>query len=161
AGSASWVNARVQDHLKAGDYASTDAKSQATLLFRDGMRLDMNYNTDVIIKDAKDVHLSAGELYERVPPGKGPRNVNTGTAVASVEGTKFDVKVVGTKTVVTVVEHKVRFYNKYGSVVVQANQQSTADANHAPTAPKNVDASKVVSWSGSSGYSPQLSFPPH
>ena len=84
-GSSRWVNARVQDHLRAGDYASTDARSQATLLFRDGMRLDMNHNTDVIVKDAKDVHLSTGELYERVPSGLGKRNVNTGNAVASVE----------------------------------------------------------------------------
>ncbi len=160
-GGANWVQAVVQAHLNTGDYASTDAKSQATLLFKDGMRLDMNHNTDVIVKDSKDLHLSAGEVYEQVPTGKGKTNVNTGTAVASVEGTKFDVQVIGNKTILTVIEHKVRLSNKYGSVLVKANQQSIVAGDHAPTPPTTVDASKVVRWASGTAYSPQLAFPPY
>ncbi len=169
AGSSKWRAAHLRAHLNGGDYANTDAKSSATLLFRDGMRLDMNHNTDVIVRNPKDVHISAGELYERVPAGKGKRNVNTGNAVASVEGTKFDVKVeivtVGgrrvLKTTLTVVEHKVRFHNRYGTVLVRDNQQSVVLGDRAPTPPVTVDARAVVRWARTVGYSPQLAYAPH
>src|SRR5579871_5117307 len=149
---ARWTSSYVGAALFDEELVQTGDRERAVLLFRDGLVANINSNTEVRVKDPRHVHLTAGEIFEQVVTGKGKREVDTGAAVASVEGTKFDVQVHGNVTILTVVQHTVRFSNKYGSVVVQQDQQSTATTTSAPTPPVTVDARKVVAWAGSSGW---------
>ncbi len=132
-----------------GNYQALTGQAQlASLAARDGTLIDLNSNTDVLIKDPLHATLTGGELFLAVVHGATSHLVQAGTAVAATKGTRFDVRYT-TKSrtfVVTVLEGRVQVTNRGKSTLVRAGQQATVVANQPPSAPKNVNVGKVVSW---------------
>ncbi len=135
-------------------YHGLTGKGQyASLGLRDGTLVDLNADTDVLIRDPLHVTLSKGELFLEVVHGGVSHQVQVGSAVVATKGTRLDVKVdAKTKaTVVTVVEGQVLVSNRKVSgstanVLVGAGQQSTVLGSKPPSPPKPVDLNKLLSW---------------
>jgi len=108
------------------------------------------------------VELSAGQAeFEVVHETARPFRVMAGPADIVDVGTKFDVRLTGASTVVTVVEGRVSVgraaANAGGSgplrggsgpqaVLLGANQQLTVSGSAWPTSPTTVDAERATSW---------------
>ena len=138
----------VGSDLQANYHALTGRAQLASLAMRDGTLIDLNSNTDVLIKDPLHTTISGGELFLSVVHGAASHQVQAGTAVAATKGTRFDVRY-NAKTrsfVVTVVEGRVQVTNGKKSTLVNAGQQTTVVANRPPSPPKKVDLRAVVKW---------------
>ena len=129
-------------------HALTGKAQYASLGLRDGTLVDLNANTDVLIKDPLHATLAKGELFLEVVHGAASHQVQVGTAVAATKGTRLDVKVdPRTKAaVVTVIEGQVQVSNKGAPVLVGAGQQSTVPLNRPPSPPKPVNLNTVLAW---------------
>lgn len=138
----------VGSDLLANYHALTGQKQLASLQARDGTLVDLNSNTDVLIKDPLHTTINGGELFLAVVHGTSSHQVQAGTALAATRGTRFDVQynAHSKKFVVTVIEGRVQVTNAKKSTFVSAGQQTTVVGNKAPSAPKNVDVRKVVAW---------------
>ncbi len=138
----------VGSDLLANYHALTGRAQLASLETRDGTLLDLNSNTDVLIKDPLHTTINGGELFLAVVHGATSHQVQAGTALAATKGTRFDVRynAKSRSFVVTVVEGRVQVTNQKRSTLVSAGQQTTVVANRAPTAPTNVDVRRVVAW---------------
>ena len=131
------------------DYHALTARAQlASLALRDGTLVDLNSNTDVLIKDPLHTQLNRGELFLEVVHGSTSHQVQAGTAVAATKGTRLDVRYApGSRTaVVTVIEGRVLVTNHGKSTLVGAGQQTIIVGNRPPSAPKPVDVRTVVGW---------------
>lgn len=131
------------------DYHALTANAQlATLGLRDGTLIDLNTDTDVLIKDPLHSTLNGGELFLAVVHGAASHQVQAGTAVAATKGTRFDVRyTVKTRTVVvTVLEGRVQVTNNKQSALVPAGQQTTVVGNQPPSKPKKVNVAALLSW---------------
>jgi len=129
-------------------HAMTGKAQYASLGLRDGTLVDLNADTDVLIKDALHTTLAKGELFLEVVHGAASHQVQVGTAVAATKGTRLDVKVdPRTKvSVVTVIEGQVRVSNKGATELVGASQQSTIPLNRPPSPPKLVNLNTTLAW---------------
>lgn len=131
------------------DYHALTARAQlASLGMRDGTVLDLDSNTDVLIKDPLHDTINSGELFLEVAHGATSHQVQAGSAVAATKGTRFDVRF-NPKThtfVVTVIEGRVLVTNAKKATLVGAGQQTTVVGAHPPAKPKNVDVRAVVIW---------------
>src|SRR5260370_26098355 len=107
-------------------HAVTSNGQFASLGLRDGTLVDLNANTDVVIKDPLHATLNKGELFLEVWHGDtSSHQIQVGTAVAATKGTRLDVRYNPTTKIatVTVVEGRVQVSNKGKSVLVRAGQQ--------------------------------------
>jgi len=142
------VKGRVGTDLQGRYQALTGARQYASLSLRDGSLVDLNANTDVMIKDPLHLILSSGELFLEVVHGAVSHQVQVGTAVAATKGTRLDVRVnraTGT-AVVTVIEGRVQVSNRGRTVVVGAGTQTVVVRNRPPTPPQPVNLSGILSW---------------
>ncbi len=130
-------------------HAATAARQFASLGLRDGTLVDLNSQTDVMIRDPLHMTLSKGELFLEIVHGDvQPHVIQVGSAVAATHGTRLDVRLdrATRVTVVTVFDGLVRVSNKGATVSVGAGQQSTIPANASPGAPAPANLSTIAAW---------------
>ena len=150
--------------LALGRLVTTDAQPQEILL--GGMhRVVMNRNTIATIAAAPvlgrgdapgdrkapyEIQLAQGELYVEVVPGH-PFTVRTANARLDITGTKFDVRVEGDKTELTLLKGSVRFSaldRPREALIVAAGCASAIVGRRAPSTPAFVDAVAATAWAG-------------
>jgi hypothetical protein len=139
---------RVGTDLLDQYHALTARNQLASLGLRDGTLVDLNANTNVLIRDPLHAVLSAGELFLEVVHGAVSHQVQVGTVVAATKGTRLDVRVdAKTKLVtVTVVEGRVAVSNRGVTVQVGAGQQTSVPPSRVPSPPQPANLNKVVGW---------------
>lgn len=151
-GAASFIMARDRNALRFGDTVRTLDKGKADLLFANGTQLALKENTQIEIVAPETpsnplVIRVFGALSEVFVRPKGNTQIRTAAAIAAARGTQYLVSLpTEDSTVVTVTEGSVDFYNKEGTVLVQADQQSRARIGSAPTAPVATDVTGLVTW---------------
>lgn len=136
---------RVKQRLFNRYALRTAARQKAEIGFKDGTVLHMNQRTDAVLQSPTVTLVRAGEVAQQVVPGSRHR-VQTGVATASAIGTKFDVRVRGKITVVTVAEGAVVVANKFGRVIVKTNRRTTVRPGRKPSRPVKVNAVPVIAW---------------
>src|SRR5439155_4587195 len=102
----------------------TGKGQKASVKFHDGSVLHINQRSDIQLRSAHLTRDKRGEVVQVVEPGT-HHSVQTAAAVATAQGTIFDVRVLGMKTIVLVKEGAVLVHNKKGSVLVKTGQEST------------------------------------
>lgn len=95
-----WEPVELGAVVNPGDVLSTAGGGRATLSFDDGTRVDLDANSTLTVKDARDerssLELAVGRLRAWVTKARSRRfDVKTPTAVCSVRGTEFEVSVGG------------------------------------------------------------------
>lgn len=140
-GNASSIALKKRTSLYANDVVQTASDGNASLLLTDGSQLRLGGNTKVEVTARTQVkggrqsffRALSGEIFARLKPGSA---APSRTAIVGVRGTLVHLQVSddGTTTL-TVLEGSVDFFNEFGSVTVNAGQQSTAALGQAPTAP--------------------------
>ncbi len=153
---------RVGTDLLDRYHAITDAGQFASLALRDGSLVDLNGNTDVVIKDPLHLTLSRGELFLELVHGAVSHQIQAGTAVAATRGTRLDVRL-DPKTnaaVVTVIEGEVQVTSNGKSVLVGTGEQSVVLASGVPQQPQAVSLGGVVSWVNNVPNSAPTTVPP-
>ncbi|MHB8995022.1 MAG: TonB-dependent receptor domain-containing protein [Armatimonadota bacterium] len=152
----SWTKANLPKNqsLLARDEVQTYQQATASVSM-DGARIDMAPLTHLVIPAAPPSRSSKGNSRLSLLTGKiliwlvgsRPLEIGTAGAIAAAKSTQFIVAAdEAGRTVLTVVEGAVEFYNDLGSVTVAANEQSTAAPGMAPTRPARVDRSSYIEW---------------
>jgi sugar lactone lactonase YvrE len=136
---------KTKDPLFNSYLLRTRGGQRASIRFRDGSILNMNQQTDAILKSSHLTQVQRGEVDEIVTPGTN-HQVQTSTALAAAIGTNLDVKVEKQKTTVIVVQGAVQVKNRLGSVLVKTNQETVVPSQKAPQKPTSVDAQAATSW---------------
>lgn len=151
-----WTKASLPKHqsLLARDEVQTCQQATASVSM-DGARIDMAPLTHLVIPAAPPSRSSKGNSRLSLLTGKiliwivgsRPLEIGTAGAIAAAKSTQFIVSAdEAGRTVLTVVEGTVEFYNDLGSVTVAADEQSTAAPGMAPTRPARVDRSSYIEW---------------
>ncbi|MGE5531045.1 MAG: TonB-dependent receptor domain-containing protein, partial [Bacteroidota bacterium] len=158
-GNQGWMKAVLPQHqsLAVHDEVQTCQRATATVSL-DGARLDRAPLTHLIIpaeppvrpgRARSRINLLTGKILIWIV-GSRPIEIGTAGAIAAAKSTQFIVSAdEAGRTVLTVVEGAVEFYNDLGSVTVAANQQSEAAPGRAPTRPARVDPSSYIEWEAS------------
>jgi streptogramin lyase len=126
-------------------FLRTQKKQRASIQFRDRTTLQMNQQTDAVLRSPHITTVKKGEVEELVAPGSDHR-VQAGSALASAIGTDFDVRVAGKVVTIAVVHGAVLVHGAHGSVVVTTNHETTVKGNAAPTPPRPVNSTGTVAW---------------
>lgn len=148
-----WSTTQERQSLAFGDTIRTGPSGKADLLFNNGTQVAMRSKCQLRLEAPASVNKPLvirvfGALSEVFVRAKGNTEIRTAAGTAAVRGTEYLVSLPSEdSTVVTVIEGSVAFYNPQGSVVVAANQQSTARVGEAPTPPVAVDVSGLIEWS--------------
>jgi tetratricopeptide (TPR) repeat protein len=147
------VELRSGHSLYIGDVISTGAESRASLIFPDGAQVRLNARAIVEVTPPRRqrggklslFRVIAGQVWARLRPNNA---VETRTAVLGVRGTEILVDVAADEsTTLTVTDGAVDFYNEFGAVSVEQNQQSVARIGSAPSAPITIqNAGFIVEW---------------
>lgn len=161
----------VHQSLFPADRLLTQAHQRAKLQFVDASVLYMNQRTDLVLRGAGFTQLKHGEI-DAVDAGAAHRKVRTDAAVATANGTMFDVRIEtgsstssgygtptpnplppGTTTVsvvkgVVVVSGHGGYGYSLGRVTVHAGQWTHAVPGRAPTTPTSHNASQDTAWKG-------------
>ncbi|RYG61185.1 tetratricopeptide repeat protein, partial [bacterium] len=147
------INLRSGQSLALGDVVSTGSESRASIIFPDGAQIRLNARASVEVTPPhrqKGGKLSlfrviAGQVWARLRPNNA---VETRTAVLGVRGTEILVDVAeDDSTTLTVTDGSVDFYNQFGAVTVDKDQQSVARVGSAPTFPVTIqNANFIVEW---------------
>lgn len=156
AASGKWVKASLPrcGSLAERDEVQTYQQAHATIEI-DGGRVEMSPLTHVIIPAASPARSLRTPSRLSILTGKiliwiigaRPLEIGTAGAIACAKSTQFVVETDETgRTVLTVIEGVVEFYNPAGSVMVGANEQSCASPGQAPTRPARVDKSSYLEW---------------
>lgn len=157
-GTGSWQKAALPRNASLGpqDEVQTYQKAHAKLGY-DGTLIEMGPLTHVIIpgtspsrgRTPSRLNLITGKILIWLI-GAHPLEIGTAGAIACAKSTQFIVEADQTgHTTLTVIEGAVQFYNDRGSVLVAANQQSTAAPGVAPSHPARTDRSGVIDFEAS------------
>lgn len=151
AGSDAWLAGSAGMSLYQGDVVGTDGGANLTLLFCGGAKLQLNQKTYVRLLSGSSsppgLSLESGELCIWEDEGRGTVEVNTPAALATLDGTEFDINVIsGGVSILTVTSGRARLENGAGSVGVGRSEQSAATPGGAPAKPARVDSRAVRSW---------------
>lgn len=156
------ANARVGDSLFPAYGLQTGAGARASIRFVNKSTLHMNQRTNLVLRSPQRTLLQRGEIAILDGPGR-HLQVQTGTALATAIGTRFDVRIApppsppgygastsqslpaGTTTV-SVVAGLVDVSNSRGKVRVKAGEWTHVRPGKAPTAPTRHNAGKDVAW---------------
>lgn len=140
--------------LAARDEVQTYQQARATIGI-DGGRVEMSPLTRVAIpaaapgktsRTASRLSVLTGRIFVWII-GARPLEIGTAGAIACAKSTQFIVEAdEAGRTMLTVIEGSVEFSNEAGTVMVAANQQSTAAPGKAPTRPIRVDKSSYIEW---------------
>lgn len=148
-----WAPATRAMPLYARDELQTYQKSYATIAMEGGGRIQMMPLSHLVIpattKEPSRLNVLAGRILFWII-GARPLEIGTAGATAAARGTQFvmDVSADG-RTICTVIEGTVDFYNDLGAVTLRASEQSTATPTTAPTRPMRVDPSSYIEWEAS------------
>lgn len=123
----------------------TQRHQKASVRFGDGTTLYLNESTQIALRNPYVTVLRHGEVDEVHQPGT-QHVVETASAVAAAAGSNFDVLIQGKTTVFIVAQGQLRVRTKMGSIRIGKNQQTVAALNHAPSAPRNVNAQQAIAW---------------
>lgn len=147
------VPLRSGQSLYIGDVVTTGTESRASIIFPDGAQVRLNARTSVEVtpplrqRSGKFslFRVIAGQVWARLRPNNA---IETRTAVLGVRGTEILLDVAEDQsTTLTVTDGVVDFYNQFGTVTVEQNQQSVARLGFAPTAPVTIqNAGFIVEW---------------
>jgi hypothetical protein len=140
--------AKVKTPVYNGYLLQTAARQEASIGFRDLTVLHMNQRTEAVLRTAHVTSVRRGEVEEVVEPGTN-HAIQTPAAVASAIGTIFDVRVIGSETIVVVVEGSVLVANAQGSVLVKSGEETTVRKGQAPAPPQPADVQAATAWSDS------------
>jgi len=133
---------RVNMPLFNGYFLQTKVGQLAAIRFADGTELDMNQETDAVLRSPSLTFVRKGEVRQIVTRGTNHK-VQTSAAVAAVAaaiGTAFDVRVAGKTSFFDVIEGAVRVYNAKGSVVAKGGQQVVVVQGKKPREPVSASA---------------------
>lgn len=156
-----WKAASVKQRLNQGAFVRTRDLSQMALLLQDQTQLRINQNSMVQIKEVSSggettkLELSQGRVWAQAKrkvfsadPSRGPAvTVETPNAVAAIRGTDWEMVVDKTgAATLTVLSGEVEFYNNFGRVSVQPNEQARVEPGKAPAKILLTNARERVQW---------------
>lgn len=125
------------------------AGSQTSLELPGGIKVRLNYNTELAYHpraDVRDVYLK-GEAFFTVPDGAvNNLRVHTEAGVVRDLGTEFNVHARDGRTTVTVTQGLVALETPVGSVELEAGQSSSATLGKEPTPPTAARMDAVTGW---------------
>lgn len=143
------------------EYA-TAVGEQRTLELTDGSVVSLNTQSRVRVKlskETRDLYLTSGQaMFSVAHDAARPFRVHVGSAVVQAIGTKFDVRRIGDRTNVVVIEGKVQITPEAAAEAVQnrlsmlaentrlAAGQSVSITSSGITAPAPVDVAEVTAW---------------
>ena len=134
-----WSPAAVKQHLFALDWLQTLDLSRMVLRFSDGSTEFIGPNSQFhVVKvatssDPKTIlELNKGRMWSQSKTAPGGLEVRTGSALAAVRGTDWELVVDGDTTVLSVFSGEVEFSNEQGGVLVKPNEQARAEKGKAP-----------------------------
>lgn len=133
--------------LELHDKVRTGPTGTAAIITRGGRRARLGPNSGIELVP-KGAMLLAGRISVWIT-GKGRTEIGTPGAIAAAEGTAFLLEVQGERTVITVAEGTVSFYNDFGQVSVEAGQQSSAVKGQPPTRPVVADPQALLLFEAS------------
>jgi len=150
-----WVKAKTGDFLFEGDRVKTAKKSRAVINFISGIEIEVNEETEFVIKLSEkqgdrreEMDMILGEILSKVRPGADYR-VRTPQAVAAVRGTKFGMRALGNMTEVYVLDGMVDVFNDYGKILCKQGEKTSVGAGASPTSPEKLEGEyldKESSW---------------
>lgn len=155
AGETKWKFAKPGMFLYEGDELTTDKNSRATIVFANGMETRINENTNFKIETNPEemkgtgniVSIKKGQTWSNVYRKGSKFDFRTPTAVASVRGTKKDLKVGALgETTIMVYEGEVEVKNDFGTVTVKENERTTVEAGQAPKPPEQIKSEEKSTW---------------
>lgn len=138
-----------------GDVLRTESSSQALIEFRDGIQLAISENTSLKIlsrwEQAKGItpilRLKRGEIWVKTGQGPKPLEVETPVAVAAVQGTEFNMKVLEDgQSVLTVIEGNVQFGTAFGTCPIPRSTVSYGVRGKRCTKPVPADVKAASAW---------------
>ncbi len=134
-----WSPASVQQKLFALDWLQTLDLSRMVLRFTDGSTEFIGPNSQFhVIKvatpaDPKTIlELNKGRMWSQSKSAPGGLEIRTGSALAAVRGTDWELVVDGDVTILSVFSGEVEFSNEQGGVTVRPNEQARAEKGKAP-----------------------------
>ncbi|HVL40097.1 MAG TPA: tetratricopeptide repeat protein [Fimbriimonadaceae bacterium] len=140
--------------IQYGSRIETGDIDKAVVRFEDGTTLRMDFNTALEIPPIEGevpprpprVRQISGVIAAIVTPSSAPFEIETQPATARVLGTSFNLELdpKGIRTTLRVVEGRVEFGNKHGTVVVEAMRESIADEHSLPSEPKRMAQMREV-----------------
>ena len=137
--SGAWTSARVKQELFALDWLQTLDMSRMALRFSDGSTENLGPNSQFhVIKvaspsDPKTIlELNRGRMWSNSKTSPGGVEVRTGSALAAVRGTDWELVVDDNSTTLSVFSGEVELSNEQGRVLLQPNEQARAEKGKAP-----------------------------
>lgn len=153
AGAKTWVPTQTNQVLYPHDLLRTGPKSRVALHWSDESVVPFGASTELEILPPPDpnslsgLHLIRGILsfFHRDKPGR--IQVITRGAVAGIEGTEFVLSVDDAdRTMIWVVDGKVRFGNDQSTLILTNNEQAVAAVGQAPVRSAGFIANNVLQW---------------
>ena len=134
-----WTPAAVKQKLFPLDWLQTLDLSRMVIRFGDGSTEFIGPNSQFhVVKvatpaDPKTIlELNKGRMWSQSKTSPGGLEIRTGTALAAVRGTDWELVTDGEVTVLSVFSGEVEFSNEQGGVTVRPNEQARAEKGKAP-----------------------------
>lgn len=153
AASNNWVDVKPGSFVNEGDEVRTGKNSRVALTFISGSEVKLDANSEFKVEKDEAVRGSGNTV--RLKKGRSLVNafvkgtkfsMHTPVATIAIRGTVFGADV-GDVTNVLVLEGVVEAKNEYGSVNINANEQTTIGASGAPPPPTPVTSTeKIDEW---------------
>ncbi|MGB0747327.1 MAG: TonB-dependent receptor domain-containing protein [Magnetospiraceae bacterium] len=150
-----WTPAKNDQDLFTGNLVRTQEYSGMGLLFRDLTQIRLSEKTTLEVKDVGNrsasgtttLSLSQGRAWTKSKRTGGALTMQTPAATAAIRGTDWDLEVLedGTATI-TVLSGTVEFFNDFGAVTVNSNEQARARIGQAPVKLTVVNPRDRVQW---------------
>lgn len=149
------ISAAAEQILTSGDSVKTGSYGKMDILFIDGTQIKVHNRTTLLIKDVRRpnfasetiLHLISGEIWSRAKVSVGGIKVETPSATAGIRGTDWDISVDEKgASYLTVLKGTVELYNDFGSVIVTAGEQATAEVGKPPIKMFLVRPKDRVQW---------------
>ncbi|MCU7836408.1 MAG: FecR domain-containing protein [gamma proteobacterium symbiont of Taylorina sp.] len=149
-----WQQAILEQKLYPGNIVRTGKKSKMALLFSDESQIRLHHNSMMIIKKILGknnnrtlLHLNKGRAWSKSKNIPDKLFFSTPTAVAAIRGTDWEMEVdENGDSRLTVLHGEVEFYNKFGRVIVQQNEQALAVKGKAPVKIIITNPKERVQW---------------
>jgi len=154
AGARTWVLTQTNQLLYPFDRLRTGTNSRVALRWSDNTIVPFGPSTELEVLPPHapgahaGLHLIRGivSFFHRDKPGR--IRVITRGAVAGVEGTEFVIGVdASDRTLLSVIDGRVRFGNEQGTLVLTNGQQAHVDVGAAPVRTAGFIANNVLQWS--------------
>ncbi len=149
-----WLQTQVSQTLATGQHLKTGRQSKLGILFRDNSQIRLNQNSLFIVNDVLDeqgnstrFRLNRGRAWIKSKNIPNKLILETPSAVAAIRGTDWDIEVGpnGTATL-TVINGQIHFYNEFGEVLVNENEQAIAQVGQAPVKVHVTNPKQRVQW---------------